>query len=74
MKDFNGISSVFDSAIVPVPGANEQAGGGVKGGMDIPEGMKQSSPGDTGTHVTTASLPGEMAGGPGTKRPDIPGS
>lgn len=74
MKEFNGIKSPFDSAIVPVPGANDQAGGGSKGGFDIPEGMKQASPGDTGTHVTTTSLPGEMSGGPGTKRPDIPGS
>ncbi len=74
MKDFGGIQSTFDNAIVPVHGANDQAGGGTKGGMDIPEGSKQDAPGETGTWVTTQSMPGEMAGGPGTKRPDIAGS
>lgn len=69
MKDFGGISSLFDNAIVPVPGANEQAGGGTKGGVDIPEGMKQSAPGETGTHVTTQTLPGESGASTGPARP-----
>lgn len=72
MKDMNGISTLFDNAIVPVPGANDQAGGGTKGGMDIPEGMKQSAPGETGEHVTTMKFADDSA--PGTKRPAIPGS
>lgn len=73
--EVNGICTPFNNYIAKdVPGVTEQTGGGSSGGVDIPEGQKQSAPGETGTWPTTTKLPGEMAGGPGTRRPDISGS
>lgn len=69
MKDFGGIQSPFENAIVPVPGVG---GTGTKdvGGVSIPDGMK----GTTGDmpEVSGVTLGSDSA--PGTKRPDIQGS
>lgn len=73
MKDVNGIMTPFDNHVAPVCGANEQAGGGTKGGESLPEGMKQSAPGDTGTWPTTTNLPGQTKGG-GDRPKDMAGS
>ncbi|HET9258273.1 MAG TPA: hypothetical protein VFO16_24170 [Pseudonocardiaceae bacterium] len=70
MKNVNGIQTVFDNAICPVP--TPGGGVGVKdvGGVTIPDGQK----GTTGEmpEVSGFSLPDDNA--PGRSRPDIPGS
>lgn len=72
MKKINGIDTPFDNAIMSPPSADDMAGGGSKGGFDIPEGKKQDGGGETGTWATTVDLKDGNA--PGMKRPDIAGS
>lgn len=72
MSKVNGIDTPFENAIFSPPGVSDMAGGGTKGGMEIPEGQKQDGGGETGQWTTTVDLPDGKA--PGMGKPDIPGS
>jgi hypothetical protein len=51
MKDFNGIQSPFDQAIVPIPGTGPGAGARDTGGVDVRDGMKETSGQITSTNT-----------------------
>jgi hypothetical protein len=57
-KDFGGIQSLFEDAIVPVHGGTDATDVDTRGGLPVRDGVKQTSAGDTGQHVTTVDLPG----------------
>lgn len=55
-KDFGGIQSLFTDAIAPVHGGTDATNADDRGGVSLRDGVKQTSGGETGTHVTTTSV------------------
>ncbi len=56
MKEFGGIKSPFVDAIAPVHSGGDATNADDRGGIDLRDGVKQTSGGETGTHVTTTSV------------------
>lgn len=74
MDKCNGIDTPFTNAIFTPPSADAQAGGGTKGGFDIPDGKKQDTGGETGSWATTVDLKDGEAPGMGGRPKGMGGS
>jgi hypothetical protein len=57
MKDFGGISSLFEDAIAPVHTGTDATNADDRGGVSLRDGVSQTGGGSTGAHVTTVTLP-----------------
>jgi hypothetical protein len=57
MKDFGGISSLFEDAIAPVHTSGDAANADVRGGISLRDGTGQTAGGETGQHINTVTLP-----------------